>query len=135
MTFWKSERGRTSQELKVKSQNLSMHHPPPLFLSNFPPGELPEPFGQFQSLLDQLRKRAGTSPSKVLMDVNRHVATYFVETFPSEGRLHSHMGPQQRNQNCRNGWYAPTGATSMKPGDSQILNHQIFGEAAWRLIN
>ena len=125
-TFWKSERGRTSQELKVKSQNLSMHRPPPLFLSNFPPGELPEPFGQFQSLLDQLRKRAGTSPSKVLMDVNRHVATYFVETFPSEGRLHSHMGPQQRNQNCRNGWYAPTGATSMKPGDSQILNHQFF---------
>ena len=87
------EKVRTSPELKVKSQNLSMHHPPPLFLSNFPFGELPEPFGQFQSLLDQLRKRAGTSPSKVLMDVNRHVATYFVETFPSEGRLHSHGDP------------------------------------------
>ena len=69
--FWEiiDQHGRTSQDLKVKSQNLSMSHPPPLLLSNFPPGEMPEQFGQFHSLLDELRKRACTSPSKVLMDV------------------------------------------------------------------
>ena len=67
-------------------------------------------------------------PKSWLMDVCQPPwHDIFFETFLSEG-LHTwpFVATKKSQETCRNGWYAPTGATSMKPGDSQIA--PIFGE-------